>query len=72
MEKQDHKKELNTSIHPTLAVYLSGNFNDPINSFDTNASSNRGESAKPNRCEYFKKLHKNRVQSSSVIGGNLG
>lgn len=71
MEKQDHKKEINPSIHPTLSVYLSGNFNDPTaNSFNANSSSNsRGESVKSKRCAYLEKLNKNKLQSSSFIGG---
>lgn len=57
MEKGDYKKESHTQIHPTLAVYLSGNFNDqPVNT------------AK-HRCAYLDKLNKNKLQTSSVTGG---
>ncbi|KAJ6635939.1 Solute carrier family 2, facilitated glucose transporter member 3 [Pseudolycoriella hygida] len=69
MEKEDHKKELHSTIHPTLAVYLSGNFNDqPVHSFNSNSSSN-GEGTKCSA--YLEKLSKNRLQSSSVVGGLL-
>lgn len=70
MEKPDHKKEITAPIiHPTLAVYLSGNFNDqPVNSFQTNSSSDEPTTS---GCVYLKKLNKNKLQSSSVIGGRL-
>lgn len=72
MEKQDHKKELNPPIHPTLSVYLSGNFNDqPVDSFNANSSSNRGESVKSKRCAYLEKLNKNKLQTASIIGGRI-
>lgn len=69
MEKQDHKKELNTKIHPTLSIYLSGNFNDPpVNSL--NPSFNRDESVNTNCFVYLlNKLYKNKLQNSSVFGG---
>lgn len=72
MEKQDNKKESNPTIHPTLSIYLSGNFTDqPVNSFNPNLSSNGGESTKWNPCVYLEKLIKNKRQISSVAGGRL-
>ncbi len=71
MEKQDHKKELPTTIHPTLSIYLSGNFNDQtVNTANTNVSFNRGVSpSETNRCVDLQKFNKNKLQISSVIGG---
>lgn len=67
MEKQEHRNALNTPVHSTLAVYLSGNFNEqPSSSSNANSSAT---TSKPIRCAYLENLYKNKSQIGSVTGG---
>ncbi|KAG4067459.1 hypothetical protein HA402_009696 [Bradysia odoriphaga] len=69
MEKPEHQRDLNTPIHPTLAVYLSGNFSEqPSSSTNTNSSD---ATARPIRWAYLENLSKNKSQFGSVAGGYL-